>query len=140
MKLALQNILHDRGRFSVTVFGVCFAVFLMVFLGSLLAGFLQAAPKLIDASDSDIWITARGVQAFEFGTALESRVKEMAAGVPGVMQTSRVVMAFVVYSTPAGKHQVVALVGADHNVGKRFPVPDAPDSAERMSPDAVLYD
>jgi putative ABC transport system permease protein len=140
MKLALQNILHDRGRFSVTVFGVCFAVFLMVFQGSLLAGFLQAASKLIDASDSDIWITARGVQAFEFGTALESRVREMAAGVPGVTETSRVCMAFAVYRTPIGKQQVVALVGADPTVGNRFPVPDRHESADQLSPDAVLYD
>ena len=140
MKLAWQNIVHDRARFSVTVLGVSFAVFLMVFQGSLLAGFLRAASRLIDASDSDIWITARGVQAFEFGTPVESRVREMAAGVPGVLETSRVCMAFAVYRTPNGKQQVVALVGADPNVGKRFPVPDAPGSAENMSPDAVLYD
>ena len=140
MKLAWQNIIHDRGRFSVTVLGVSFAVFLMVFQGSLLAGFLRAASRLIDASDSDIWITARGVQAFEFGTILEARVREMAAGVPGVVETSRVSMAFAVYRTPNGKQQVVALVGADPNVGKRFPVPDAPESAGELSPDAVLYD
>jgi putative ABC transport system permease protein len=140
MKLAWQNIVHDRARFSVTVLGVSFAVFLMVFQGSLLTGFLRAASRLIDASDSDIWITARGVQAFEFGTPIESRVREMAAGVPGVLETSRVCMAFAVYRTPNGKQQVVALVGADRNVGKRFPVPDVPGSAEGMSPDALLYD
>src|SRR5437762_7675605 len=105
MKLAWQNIIHDRSRFSVTVLGVSFAVFLMVFQGSLLVGFLRAASRLIDASDSDIWITARGVQAFEFGTTLESRVREMAAGVPGVMQTDRVCMAFAVYRTPKGKQR-----------------------------------
>jgi putative ABC transport system permease protein len=140
MKLAWQNIIHDRGRFSVTVLGVSFAVFLMVFQGSLLVGFLRAASRLIDASDSDIWITARGVQAFEFGTPIQSRVREMAAGVPGVLETSRVCMAFAVYRTPNGKQQVVALVGADRNVGKRFPVPDSPGSPQVMSPDAVLYD
>src|SRR5436190_602638 len=64
----------------------------------------------------------------------------MAAGVPGVLETSRVCMAFAVYRTPNGTQQVVALVGADPNVGKRFPVPDAPGSAENMSPDAVIYD
>jgi putative ABC transport system permease protein len=64
----------------------------------------------------------------------------MAAGVPGVLETSRVCMAFAVYRTPNGKQQVVALVGADRNVGKRFPVPDAPGSVEELSPDAVLYD
>ncbi len=140
MKLAWQNIIHDRARFSVTVLGVSFAVFLMVFQGSLLIGFLRAASRLIDASDSDIWITARGVQAFEFGTPIEGRVREMAAGVPGVLETSRVCMAFAVYRTPNGKQQVVALVGADRNVGKRFPVPNALGSAEGMSPDALLYD
>jgi putative ABC transport system permease protein len=140
MRLAWQNIVHDRARFSVTVLGVSFAVFLMVFQGSLLAGFLRAASRLIDASDSDIWITARGVQAFEFGTPIEGRIREMAAGVPGVLETSRVCMAFAVYRTPNGKQQVVALVGADSNVGKRFPVPNAPGFAYGMSPDAVLYD
>ena len=141
MKLAWQNIIHDRTRFSVTVLGVCFAVFLMIFQGSLLAGFLRAASRLIDASDSDIWITARGVQAFEFGTILESRVREMAAGVPGVVETGRVCMAFAVYRTPNGTQQVVALVGADPNVGKRFPVPNVPESvAGETSPEAVLYD
>src|SRR5260221_6922926 len=140
MKLAWQNIIHDRARCSVTVLGVSFAVFLMVVQGSLLIGFLRAASRLIDASDSDIWITARGVQAFEFGTPIEGRVREMAAGVPGVLETSRVCMAFAVYRTPNGKQQVVALVGADRNVGKRFPVPNALGSAEGMSPDALLYD
>ena len=140
MKLAWQNILHDRARFAVTVLGVCFAVFLMVFQGSLLSGFLRAASRLIDASDSDIWITARGVQAFEFGTTLEGRIRELATGVPGIVETSRVCMAFAVYRTPKGKQQVVALVGADPNIGGRFPVPDAPGSAGEISPDAVLYD
>ena len=140
MKLAWQNIVHDRARFSVTVLGVSFAVFLMVFQGSLLVGFLRAASRLIDASDSDIWITARGVQAFEFGIPIEGRLREMAAGVPGVLETSRVCMAFAVYRTPNGKQQVVALVGADRNAGERFPVPDVPGSPEGISPDAVLYD
>src|SRR5258707_8913944 len=138
MKLAWQNIIHDRARFSVTVLGVCFAVFLMIFQGSLRGGFLRAAARLIDASDSDIWITARGVQAFEFGTTLESRVREMAAGVPGVVETSRVCMAFAVYRTPRGTQQVVALVGADPSVGKRCPIPNMSDSAEETSPEAVL--
>jgi len=56
----------------VTVLGVCFAVFLMIFQGSLWPASWRAAFASHDASDSDIWITARGVQAFEFGTTLES--------------------------------------------------------------------
>lgn len=140
MRLAWRNIVYDRGRFLATVLGVSFAVLLMVFQGSLLTGFLNAASRLIDASDSDIWITARGVQAFEFGTTLESQVREMAAGVPGVAGTQRVCVAFAVYRAPEGKQQVVALVGADPDVGRRFPVPNALGSNTEMSSDAVLYD
>jgi putative ABC transport system permease protein len=124
----------------VTVIGVCFASFLIVFQGSLLAGFTRAASRLIDASDFDVWITARGVQAFEFGANIDSRLREMAAGVPGVSETGRICMAFAVYRRPSGKQQVVALVGADPNVGDRFPMPRVNGRTEDASPDAVAYD
>src|SRR5260370_17618546 len=64
---------------------------------------------------------------------------EMGGGVPGVVETGRVCMAFAVCRTPDGTQQVVALVGADPNVGKRFPIPNMADSAEETSPEAVLY-
>ncbi|HEX9272459.1 MAG TPA: ABC transporter permease, partial [Candidatus Binatia bacterium] len=140
MKLAWHNISHDRARFLATVLGVSFAVFLMVFQGSLLAGFLQAASRFIDASDFDIWITARGVQAFEFGAPLESRFRDLAAGVPGVSETGRACIAFSVYRKPSGKQQVVAVVGADSNLGANFPMPAHMQRAEDQSPQSVLYD
>jgi putative ABC transport system permease protein len=140
MKLAWQNISHDRARFLTTVLGVSFAAFLMVFQGSLLTGFLQAASRFIDASDFDIWITARGVQAFEFGAPLESRYRDLAAGVPGVMETARACMAFSVYRKPTGKQQVVALVGGDSNLGQGFPIPEHVERIEDQSPDSILYD
>jgi putative ABC transport system permease protein len=140
MKLPWQNITHDRSRFVVTIVGVSFASFLMVFQGSLLAGFTRAASRLIEASDFDIWITARGVQAFEFGANIDDRLRQMAAGVPGVSETGRVCMAFAVYRRPSGKQQVIALVGADPNVGNRFPLPRVNGRIEDASPDAVAYD
>ena len=70
MKLALQNILHDRIRFAVASIGIAFAAFLMTFQGSLLNGFLTAASKVVDATDSDLWITARGVTCFDFSARL----------------------------------------------------------------------
>src|SRR5258706_531430 len=82
MSLAFQNLLHDRTRFLVTALGVAFAVFLMIFQGSLLIGFLRTAAEVIDAADSDIWITARGVNCFDFSATLDSRFREIAQGVP----------------------------------------------------------
>jgi putative ABC transport system permease protein len=140
MRLAWQNILHDRARFSATVLGVSFAAFLMVFQGSLLAGFLRAASRFVDASDFDIWITARGVQAFEFGAPLPARVQDLTAGVPGVEETSRACMAFAVFRKLDGKQQVIAVVGADSNIGKQFPVPELAERSEEVSPESVIYD
>ena len=140
MRLALQNVLHDRARFSATVLGVSFATFLMLFQGSLLVGFLQAASRFIDASDFDIWITARGVQAFEFGAPVRAGVEDLAAGVPGVVETGRACMAFAVYRKPNGKQQVIALVGADPNIGKHFPVPELVEPRNQLSPESVVYD
>jgi putative ABC transport system permease protein len=140
MRLAWQNILHDRSRFSATIVGVSFAAFLMVFQGSLLVGFLLAASRFIDASDFDIWITARGVQAFEFGATMQAQVQDMAAGVPGVVETSRACIAFAVCRNRDGKQQVVALVGADPNIGEHAPVPELAERPGEISPESVIYD
>jgi len=128
MSLALQNLLHDRTRFLVTAIGVAFAVFLMIFQGSLLVGFLRAASEIVEAADSDIWITARGVNCFDFSATMDRRFREIAQGVPGVASVSRVSVAFANYREPDGQHQTVVLVGADPTVGSRFPLPFLPDS------------
>ena len=108
MRLAWKNILNDRIRFTVTVLGIAFAVFLMLFQGSLLVGFLGASSKLIDITDTDIWITARGTECFDFASPLSKRFMEIAEGVPGVEHASRMVISFAEYRTPAGRHQPVA--------------------------------
>ena len=90
MRLAWYNITHDRMRFTVTVLGITCAVFLMIFQGSILLGFLRAASKIIDSTGADLWITGRGVQCFEFAVPIERRFADLARGVPGVSGTSRI--------------------------------------------------
>src|SRR5258708_28114597 len=140
MSLAFQNILHDRTRFLVTAVAVVFAVFLMIFQGSLLIGLWRVAAEIVDAADSDIWITARGVNCFDFSATLERRFREIAQGVPGVESVSRVSVAFVNYRKPDGQHQTVVLVGADPNVGSRFPLPYFADSRKALEPEAIVVD
>jgi hypothetical protein len=64
--MRLASIAHDRIRFAVTILGITCAVFSMVFQGSVLAGFMRAASRIIDSMDADLWITRRGVKCFEF--------------------------------------------------------------------------
>ncbi len=140
MRLAWFNIAHDRVRFLVTVLGITCAVFLMVFQGSVLIGFLHASSRLIDCTDADLWITARGVPSFEFPIPLERRFVEIAHSVPGVAQTSRICTRLVQFRMADGRHQMVALVGADTTVGAEFPLPRISGSPAALEPESLLVD
>jgi putative ABC transport system permease protein len=140
MKLAVNNILHDRLRFFVAVAGVAFATFLMLFQGSLLSGFLAAASRLVDSADADLWITGRGVACFDFSSRLASRYRYLAEGIAGVRSTSRICAAMAEYRKRDGSPQMVLLVGADPDAGPRFPLPAAGPLLSAPDPDSVLID
>jgi len=140
MRLAWHNLAHDRTRFVVTVLGITCAVFLMVFQGSILLGFLQAASKIIDSTDADIWITGRGVQCFEFPVSIERRFQEIARSVSGISHTSRICTKLVQFRKKDGSHQLVALIGADSDVGRQFPIPRVLGDSGAVPPEALLVD
>ena len=112
MRLAWHNIAHDRTRFLVTVAGIACATLLMIIQGSILAGFLGAASKIIDASDADIWIVGRGATCFEFPVTIERRFLDLAHSVAGVAETSRICTRIVQFRKAAGDQQLVTMVGA----------------------------
>jgi putative ABC transport system permease protein len=140
MRLAFRNLSFDRVRFAVTVVGMAFAVFLMMLEGSLLAGFARAASKVIDATNADLWITARGVPAFDVPTTLPQRFRELALGVPGVSNVQRVVSGFPRWQEPSGVRQTIIVVGADPGVGRDFPLPYLNESHTVVQPESVLVD
>src|SRR5579862_5767832 len=146
MRLAWYNIAHDRTRFAVTVLGITCAVFLMIFQGSILLGFLRATSKIIDSTGADIWITGRGVQCFEFAVPIERRFADLARGVSGVRSTSRICTSLVQFRKIDGSQQQVALIGADAtsgadlNSGARLPIPQLSGSPLGVTPEALVVD
>jgi putative ABC transport system permease protein len=140
MWLALRNLNHDRFRFLVTIVGIAFAVFLMIFQGSLLVGFLRSSSKPIDLTDADLWIAARGIEAFEFAPPLPDRFYDMVTGVEGVDAVHRITVGFTFYLKPSGMQQSVLMVGAEPGIGDRFPVPYVDEGRRSVAPDAVLVD
>jgi putative ABC transport system permease protein len=140
MWLALRNLNHDRFRFFVTIVGIAFAVFLMIFQGSLLAGFLRSSSKPIDLTDADLWIATRGIEAFEFAPPLSDRFYDMVSGVEGVGAVHRITVGFTFYLKPSGMQQSVLMVGAEPGVGRRFPIPYVDGRRTSVAPDAILVD
>ncbi len=140
MRLAWRNLCHDRLRFIVTIVGVAFSVFLMIFQGSLLFGFIKAASRVIDVSDGEIWISARGVPCFECSTPLPSRFREIAMGTPGVTAVQRIAAGSAVWQKPSGMRQIVYVVGAEPGVGGDFPLPYLNGAGGAVEVEAVLVD
>jgi putative ABC transport system permease protein len=112
----------------------------MIVQGSLLMSFLHAASKIIDTTDSDLWIAGRGTPCFEFPASLEKRFAELAYSVPGVEQTSRICTRIVSFRKPDGDEQLVTLVGAESAAGPRFPLPLVSPAQSAMQPDSLLID
>lgn len=140
MRLAWRNLSHDRLRFFVTIIGIAFATFLMVFQGSLLVGFLRAASMVIDATEAELWITPRGVSCLEFGAPLPRQFRESALGVPGVDSVYRVAAGFIFSQKPSRLQQTIMIVGADPGIGSRFPLPYLNSKASAVLPETVLVD
>ena len=140
MKLAWNNLAHDRLRFLVTVLGIACAVFLMIFEGSLLAGFARAASRIIDVADADIWITARGVPCVDFSAPLPRRFREIALGVPGVTSVTHLITGSASWQKPSGARQTVIVVGADRGAGSAFPAPSLHKNGKGALLQRVLID
>jgi putative ABC transport system permease protein len=140
MRLAWRNIANDQVRSVVAAFGIAFAVFLMIFQGSLLMGFLRTASKLIEATDAQIWVTAHGVSCFEFAGTIPRRYAEIIRSIPGVESTSRACVATLQYRAAEGKIRSVVLVGADPSAGDRFPVPHLRSTSASTYPKGFAVD
>src|SRR5215470_10666456 len=100
MRLAFRNIIHDRLRFAIAVLGIAFSAFLMMFQGSLLAGFERAASRVIDSIDADLWVLPSGAPSFDFAPPLRSDYSAVVRGVSGVQSVEPVVSGLAFWQRP----------------------------------------
>jgi putative ABC transport system permease protein len=113
MRLAFRNILHDRLRFLLGIGGIAFSAFLMIFQGSLLAGFERAASRVIDSIGGDIWIMRRGVQALDFAPPLPAGYWGVVNGVAGVGSVQEIAAGLAFWQRPNGTRKTVVVVGTE---------------------------
>lgn len=126
LTVVLRHLVRNPARLGVTVSGVSFAVFLMVFQGSLLTGFIAASQKVMRTIGGDAWIIPKGVTCFDFAARLPRRYDEMIRGVVGVTGVTPVVAQFTTFNRPDGQRRAVLMVGAPGDVAN-WPVHGEPD-------------
>jgi len=111
--IAIRNLLHDKVRLVVTLTGVVFAVVLIAVQAGLFVGFTSATSTVIDNTDADIWIAARGMRNFDVTQPLPQAVYYRAMSVPGVEDVRRLVVQFANWKKPDGGTESVEVVGYD---------------------------
>jgi len=111
VSIARKNLFHDRIRFLVALAGIQFAVVLITVQIGVFLRFLSNASVLIDHTEADIWITARGLENFDFGRPFSEKKLYQARGVPGVLWAERYLLAWGTWKTPAGSQENVQMIG-----------------------------
>ena len=115
--IALRNLLHDKVRLVVTLTGVVFAVVLIAVQAGLFVGFTSATSTVIDNTDADIWICARGMRNFDVTSPLPQKAYYQALSTPGVAEARRLVVQFANWKKPSGGMESVEVVGYDLSAG-----------------------
>jgi putative ABC transport system permease protein len=113
LTIAIRNLLHDKVRLVVTLTGVVFAVVLIAVQSGLFVGFTSATSTVIDNTDADIWICARGMRNFDVTSPLPQKAYFQAISTPGVIEVRRLVVQFANWKKPDGGTESVEVVGYD---------------------------
>jgi len=139
--IALRNLLHDKVRLVVTLTGVVFAVVLIAVQAGLFVGFTSATSSVIDNTDADIWICARGMRNFDVTSPLPLKAYYQALSTPGVAEARRLVVQFANWKKPDGGTESVEVVGFELPSGMGKPWSVSAGSLESLNlTDTVVID
>ncbi len=113
VSIARKNLFHDKIRFIVALAGITFSVVLITIQVGVYLAFLANASVLIDHTEADLWITAHGLENFDFGRPFSEKKLYQAREVPGVLWAEKYLLAWGTWKTPTGSQESVQMVGFD---------------------------
>ncbi len=111
VSIARKNLFHDKVRFVVAQAGITLAVVLITIQVGVYLAFLANTSVLIDHTEADIWVTAHGLENFDFGRPFSEKKLYEVREVPGVLWAEKYLLAFGYWKTPAGSQETVQMVG-----------------------------
>ncbi len=111
--IGCKNLRRDPTRMWIVVFGVVFAVVLMVVEVGMLLGLVRNASLLIDQSRADIWVTKVDVKTFDFASPVDRRISHRMESVPGIERVEEFNVSYTMWRLPTGGTISVQVVGFD---------------------------
>jgi putative ABC transport system permease protein len=134
VSIARKNLLHDKVRFVVALAGITFAVVLITIQLGVYLAFLSNVSVLIDHTEADLWVTAHGLENFDFGRPFSEKKFYEVEEVPGVQWAEKYMLAWGYWKTPGGSQETVQMVGFNPET-----MVGAPWNIVRGNPQDVKY-
>jgi putative ABC transport system permease protein len=93
-RIAIQSLVHDRGRLAAALFGVALSATLAIVQLGVYAGFRVACSAIITRVGGDLWVMAKGTPVFDYGRALPEGARMILAEHPCVTRVRGVAIAW----------------------------------------------
>ena len=93
MNLAIRDIRHHLGRFTLTTLGIGLLLMIVMGMGGIYRGLIAEATLLINAIDADLWIVQASTKGpFAEISRIPANLEDRSRAVPGVESTRKFVM------------------------------------------------
>lgn len=118
MNLALKDIRHNLGRFTLTTVGVGLLLMVVMGMGGIYRGVIEDATLLIDRVGVDLWVVQRSTRGpFAEVSRVPPNLVHRVQAVPGV-QTAREFVYHTIQRERAGKPLRIAVMGLSWSIDK----------------------
>lgn len=115
--LARRNLLHEKGKFLLSVLGVATALTLIVLLMGFREGLYATLTAYVDSMDADLIVAQSGVQGFfASNSALPAAIHDDVAEASGAVETGHILVADVIFTVGETKTPVL-LIGYNVETG-----------------------
>ncbi|MBI4564709.1 MAG: ABC transporter permease [Planctomycetes bacterium] len=121
--IGIRNLLHDKVRLSVTLFGITFAVVLIFVQVGMYLGFMRASSAVIDRGAADIWIVSKNSANFDWSQPFPERYVHIVRSTPGVQRAETLLFAWAFARLPRGGTEQVEIIGYHPSAGKGWGQP-----------------
>lgn len=118
MNLALKDIRHNLGRFTLTTVGVGLLLMVVMGMGGIYRGVIEDATLLIDRVGADLWVVQRSTRGpFAEISRVPPNLVHRVQAVPGV-RTAREFVYHTIQRERAGKPLRIAVMGLSWSIDK----------------------
>jgi len=113
LKLAFKLLVTDKTKFTALVGGITFAVFLMVFVTSMLIGVLNHSSAMVTNIGAPVWVLDPAVQNVATSIGLPDNVLDAVRSMQGVKYAVPLYSGGALVKLTDGTYQPVTVIGLD---------------------------